>query len=97
VKQLTKEQAIAMAESGAWKDMNSHERCEFQLFQQRLCMPFHEFHKAVEATLGRPVYTHEFGSGGRLAEEFLGEKDAPTWEEIVALIPKDKLMVIKVD
>ncbi len=73
--QLTKEQAIEFAENGAWKEMTFRQRAEFQMLQRLLCMPFDIFHGAVEKTLGRPVYTHEFGLNrdGLIAEIFEGK------------------------
>jgi hypothetical protein len=57
---LTYDEAIAFYDSGAWQKMGVHERALFQMEQNLLCMPFDEFHKAVEQSLGRPVFTHEF-------------------------------------
>lgn len=95
--QLTKEQAIELAESGAWKDMNLRQRAEFQLLQDTLCMPFDVFHEAVEKTLGRPIYTHEFGLNrdGLIAELF-ESKEPPTIEEIIEIIPAEKRIIISV-
>ena len=58
---MTKEQAIALAESNFWEGMSHREIAEFQMMEEKLCMPFTVFHEAVEKTLGRPVFTHEFG------------------------------------
>lgn len=95
--QLTKEQAIELAESGAWKDMNLRQRAEFQMLQNRLCMPFDVFHEAVEKTLGRPVYTHEFGLNrdGLIAELF-EDKEPPTLQEIIEMIPAEKRIIISI-
>lgn len=65
MKQLTKKQAIAFYDSEKWKDWNSEEIVKFQLFQDRLCVPWSLFHKAMNDVLGRPVYTHEFASSNR--------------------------------
>ena len=93
--QLTKEQAIAFAESRAWIQMTTAERAAFQLEQDLLCMPFTEFHRAVEETLGRPVYTHEFGLNREgLIAEMEGKAAAPSFAEILALIPTDKTVVL---
>lgn len=59
--QLTREEAIEFHDSKKWESMTLHERAEFQLDQDKLCMPFDVFHEAVEKTIGRPVFTHEFG------------------------------------
>lgn len=91
---LTKKQAIKLATSGAWREMSVRARAEFQLFEDRLCMPFDEFHKAIEETLGRPVFTHEFAELNHLRKELRGEKAAPTFEEIMSLIPADKRLLV---
>ncbi len=59
---LTKEEAIQLADSEWYKGKSTREIVEFQLYEPRLCMPFDEFQKAVEAELGRPVQTIEFGA-----------------------------------
>ena len=92
--ELTREQAIKLYDSEWWKNCSDREIVGFQLFTRRLCLPFSEFHRAVEAVLGRPVRIHEFGSNGKLKEEFLGEKPTPTFEEIMSLIPKEKLVLV---
>lgn len=63
--------------------------------QDKLCMPFCVFQEAMEKTLGRPVFTHEFSFREELRKELYREKEPPTFEEICALIPEEKLIVIK--
>lgn len=94
MKQLTKKQAIALAESGEWKDWTDEEIVKFQLFQNFLCMDWSRFCQAVEAVLGRGVYTHEYAKPELLQEEYLGNRPTPTFEEIISQIPADKLIVI---
>ena len=95
MRQLTKEQAVAFCDQKLWEDMSDRERTEFQMEQDRLCMPFDVFHAAIEKTLGRPVFTHEFGLNREgLRKELRGERPAPTFEEIVGMIPKEKLVII---
>lgn len=95
MEQLTKEQALAFAEKELYKDMTDRQRAEFQMEQEKLCMPFEVFHASLEKALGRGVYTHEFGlNWDGLKKELYGEKPAPTMEEILALIPKDKQVYI---
>jgi hypothetical protein len=92
---MTKEQAIALSESGWWKPLSHRERAMFQMFEERLCMPFDVFHEAVEKALGRPVFTHEFGlNADGLKKELLGEQPAPTRDEIWNLIPADKRILV---
>lgn len=94
---MTKEEAVALFESKFWETMDHRARAMFQLHEDRLCMPFDVFHEAVEKALGRPVWTHEFAFRDGLRKEFLGERAAPTFEEICDLIPAEKRVVIKVD
>ena len=95
MKQLTEEQAIVFAENKCYKGMTYRQIAEFQIEQDRLCMPFNVFHEAIEKTLGRPVFTHEFAFRDVIRKELYGEKEPPTFEEICALIPKEKLIVLK--
>lgn len=95
MKQLTEEQAIAFAENKCYEGITYRQIAEFQIEQNRLCMPFDVFHNAIEKTLGRPVFTHEFAFPEELKKELYGEKEPPTLEEICALIPEEKLILIK--
>lgn len=93
--QLTKEQAIAFYESRAWEGWTAEQKTGFQLFQNRLCMPFTVFHEAIEETLGRPVFTHEFGLNKEgLENEYLGLAPTPTIEQVIDLIPSEKCILI---
>jgi hypothetical protein len=92
---MTKEQAIALAESKFYEEMSLREIAEFQITEEKLCMPFGVFHEAIEKTLGRPVYTHEFGLNIQgLKDELFNGKAAPTLEEIINLIPESKRVVV---
>lgn len=93
-KQLTSEQAIAMADSNVWKDWTPEQVVRFQLFQKRLCMDFSHFQKCMQEVLGRPVWTHEFAFHDELVKEYLGAKEAPSIEDIFNLIPEEKRLVI---
>lgn len=95
--QLTHEQAIAFYEAGTWKNMPPNQLAAFQLRQDKLCMPFSEFHEAVEAVLGRPVFTYEFGlNRDGLIAEMEGKATAPSFEEILSLLHADKTVVVTV-
>ena len=93
---MKEKEAKALCDSEFWKDLSVHDRVKFQLFEERLCMPFDVFHQAVEETLERSVWTHEFATPEHLRAEFLGEASAPTFEEILALIPTDKQYLLLV-
>lgn len=91
---IGKENAIKLYESNWWKGLTHREIAGFQLFTTELCCPFDVFHEAVEKSLGRPVYTHEFGLNYKgICSEFLGESESPTLEQILSLIPDEKLVV----
>ena len=94
MEQFTKEQAIAFGENKLYEPLSYRERAELQLFQNKLCMPFDVFHEAITKALGRPVFTHEFAFRDELIKELNGEKDAPTLEEIINLIPAEKRVLI---
>ncbi|MDE1139904.1 MAG: hypothetical protein PW999_09675 [Paraburkholderia tropica] len=94
---MTKDEAIALSESKFWEPMSYRERAVFQIFEDRLCMPFSVFHEAIEKALDRPVFTHEFGLNREgLQKELMGEVPAPTMEEIMNLIPAEKRLIIAV-
>ncbi len=93
--QLSKEQAVAFFDSKAWEQMTDRQIVELQLFTERLCIPFGRFHQAIEAVLGRSVWTHEFVLNlVGIQQEFLGNRKPPTMAEIIELIPEDKRIVI---
>ena len=92
---MTKEQAIALGESKFWEGMTHRQIAEFQMCEKKLCMPFSVFHEAVEKTLGRPVFTHEFGLNYQgLKDELFNGKATPTLEDIINLIPEEKRIIV---
>jgi hypothetical protein len=93
---MTREQAVALYESKFWEPMTALARALLQLQEPRLCMPFDVFHQAVEEALGRSVWTHEFARGEQLLRELLGDRPAPTFGEIVGLIPEAKRLIVVV-
>lgn len=95
MKQLNKEESKNFFESDIWKNWTPKQIVELQLFQDRVCVPWGLFTELIEKVLKRPVYTHEFGDAESLRKEFLGEKKAPTLEEIVNLIPEEKRIIIQ--
>ena len=87
---MDREEAIALAETGWWKNETPEAIVAFQLWEEKLCMDFGDFHLAVEKASGRPVFTHEFAFAENLKQEFLGKKPRPTFGEILNLIPEEK-------
>ena len=86
---IGREAAIELAESGWWEGKSPREICDVQLFTQELCCPFEVFHQALGKAMQRPVFSHEIGcqNWDRLVSEYLGERSAPTLEEILNLFP----------
>lgn len=92
---IGKDKAIELAKSKWWEGKTSREICDIQLFTSELCMDFSTFHGAIEEALGRPVFTHEFGLNLEgIVAEYLGEKESPSLDDILKLIPHDKLLVV---
>lgn len=93
---LGKDKAIELANTHWWESATHREIAEFQLFTTELCCPFTIFHEAVEKSLGRPVFTHEFGSNGynNLVLEFLGVRKAPSLDDIINLLPEKNRIVL---
>ena len=94
---IGRESAIALYDSGWWKDKTAKEIVDFQLFTSELSVPFDIFHKAIEQCLGRPVWTHEFAYQENLVKELLGDRPAQSLEQIIGLIPEEKRVLVLVD
>lgn len=94
--ELTREQAVKLAESRWWVGRTDEEIVKVQLFEDWLVMPLDLFYEAVGKVLGRPVWNFEFSSSNveKLQREFLKERAAPTPEEIVALLGDKTIVVI---
>lgn len=84
-----------MYESKWWEGRDPLEIAKIGMFTQELCLPFEVFHENMEKALGRPVWTHEFAMNfDGICQELLGERDAPTMEEIINLIPEEKRILV---
>jgi hypothetical protein len=99
---MTKEAAMTLAESRWWDSPNVDNETivRFQLFEDKLCMDFSQFHRAIESVLGREVFTHEFAfvnETNGLKAEYLGGAEPPTFKEIMNLIPEDKRVLVVLD
>ena len=97
IQQFTTEEAVRFHDLGIWQLLDDEGKVRLQLFQDKLCMPFDEFHKAIEKVLGRPAWTHEFAYRDKLVAEYLGEGPTPTFEDIMNLIPEEKRIILFVD
>lgn len=91
---MTKETAIHIYESGLWQDLTNKQIAElYFLVTGRLFCPFDVLHGAVTEALNRDVFNHEFANREGLTAEYLGDRPAPTLEEILAQIPAEKAVV----
>jgi hypothetical protein len=94
MKQLTKNQAITLFESGAWKRWSNDKLVWFQLNQNCLCVDWGHFRGAIESVLGREVYSHEFGVNRQgLIDEFKGIVAPPSLDDIISMIPMEKIII----
>ena len=97
-KSIGRANAIALSKSGWWRGQPARELAKFQLMTRELCMPFDVFRAALESALGRPVWIHELGFDlEAIIQELFGERDAPTLDEILALLPTSKRCVLSLD
>ena len=95
---IGRKNAIALSETEWWTGINYKDIAMFQMFTKELTMPFEVFHESLEKALGRPVWTHEFGLDyDGLASELLGERAAPTMDDIMGLIPEEKRIIVYID
>lgn len=75
--EMSKEEAVAFADSGWWEAMDSREAARIQLHQPRCVMPIDLFQNGLELLLGRPIFTHELGNPKRLIAELEGRAEPP--------------------
>lgn len=86
--QFTRDEAVEFSASGKWRDLTPKERGLLQLRQSRLCMDFSAFHEGAGELLGRSVWSHEFAEPDMLWEEYLGLREKPDFEGIIAKLPE---------
>ena len=93
---IGREAAKDLFDAEWWLNKSPREIASFQLSTQELCCHFGVFHEAVEKTLGRPVFTHEFGLNYQgLLDELNGAKEPATMQEVMDQIPAEKRIVVQ--
>lgn len=90
----TNNEAIALAQSGWWKDKTPEEIVAFQLYEDKLCMDWGPFHEATETVLGRPVYTHEFAYPETLRAELEGRVPKATLADVLSKIRREHAVIL---
>ena len=93
MKDLTREQAVALFESAFWQHLTPCKVAWFQLVAERMCVPLPIFRASLEVCLGRGLVSGELLEFERLRAELAGRRLAPTLEEVMAFIPEDKRVV----
>ncbi len=94
VTQLTKEQAITLAETHWWNDSTAVNIAAFQLSQSILCCPKEVFLSALSNVLGREVFTHELANRDQLIAELNRDRKSPSLKDVFALLPEEKTALI---
>jgi len=93
---ISEKQVIRLYESKFWKKLTREQIAKFQLFEDRLCVPFDIFHAALEKTLGRPIWTQEFALNRKgLMKELMQGATPPTFQEIMEMIPVNKRIIVQ--
>jgi hypothetical protein len=96
MKSIGSENAIKMSDSKWWEGMEPRKAAIIAISTAELCCPVSVFWEILSNALGRAVYTHEMVWGFKnLYLEIIGEKDTPTLQEIIELIPEEKRLVIQ--
>ena len=80
---MNREEAIEKAKTKWWVGLSDYEIVKFQLYEPLMCMPFDLFQEAVENTLQRPVWMHEFADPDSLKKEFEGKIKTPNIQNII--------------
>lgn len=93
---MTKEQAIKLGKSKWWKNKPFEIVARFQLNEEFICMDFSDFREAVEKSLNRNVWTHEFVNPKALLDELNGKRKAPTMQEIIEILPEAKRILVEI-
>lgn len=91
---MTKDEALAKIATHWWEHATPREIAEFQLREPLLCMPFGDFHKAVETVLGRGVFTHEFARPAWLIDEMEGRREPLDPVDSLRAIAPDKEVIV---
>ncbi len=93
--ELTYEQAVAMCRSRWWEGLDPRTAVLRQMSESYFIMPWMTLHEMLSKALDRPVFSHEIlNLRGSLRKELLGDKPAPTIEEILALIPAERRILV---
>ena len=80
MRQIDADEAITIHDSEQWKEWTNEQVVAFQLFQERLAVPWSVFQLAMDDVLGRPTWTHEYTDVDKLKTEYLSLRsdNAPT-------------------
>jgi len=95
---MTLDEALAKVDTRWWETASDREIVDFQLNEERLCMPFGEFQRAMESVLGRGVWTHEFANPQALRDEIDGKREPlDPIDSLAQIIGPSKVIVVVTD
>jgi hypothetical protein len=86
------ETAIALYQSGWWRERPAKEVALFQLQTAELSLPFSEFGRVLKEATGRYVTKYELSQPESLIAEIMGERPAPTHEELAQLLALEQFV-----
>jgi hypothetical protein len=75
---MNREEALVKVNTKWWEERTDKEIVDFQLYEDRLCLPFSIFHASIEKVLNRSVWTHEFADMKGLQAEYEGKRSPET-------------------
>lgn len=95
--QFSKGQANRILNSGIWQNWTPQQICTIQLFQRFNCVLPSNFFYSLEKCLNRKLTIEEFlMNRQKLIKEFLKGNREPTIEDVLKMIPEDKLDILLV-
>ncbi len=88
IRQLTKQESLSFFKNNLWENMSAKERAQFQIIQDRLCMPMYIFIDSVAETLNRSVTPVELVINREsIINELFDNDKLFNFEELVKMIP----------
>ena len=88
VKEIGISESLRLINSQWWNLASPREIAKKQLLVKEPCVPLDVFMMALSESLDREVFVFEMAFGrDQLQMEFFGEKDPPSEEDIVMLLP----------
>lgn len=95
IRQLTEKESMSFFDNNLWENMSTKERAQFQIIQDRLCMPMGVFIDSVVKTLNRSITPFElFMNRDSIITELFDDGKLLSFEELIKMIPYEKLTLV---